>query len=112
MEKIKVENARLYEEDGKFYIDVTYLYEDDEVVKRIRFPKIRIPVELFKGSNYRVFLSSSTYYVKLGGYNLFAERNKDGVCYIEEIVEERPIEMTLDELEKKLGHKIKIINNK
>lgn len=118
MEKIKVENARLYEEDGIYYIDVSYLCQNDKVVKRVHFPKVRLPIDNWTG-DYDIRYSPTLirHGVRIDAFLNFVEfhlvaREKDGVCYTEEIVEEKAVEMTLDELEKKLGHKIKIVSDK
>lgn len=118
MEEIKVKKAKLYEEDGRYYIDVTYLCEDNRVIKEAHFPKMPIPLENWMGnvntelgvSTYG-FTPAPTYSIKLGRLLMPLER-KDGTAYTEKIIEEKTQEMTIEEIENKLGHKIKIVNEK
>lgn len=117
MAKIEVKKAKMYEEHDKYYIDVTYLYEDDRFVKEIRFPKIHIPLTEFRGDidhvpvdrRWQPFGMETR--ILLGNLSMpLCEKN--GVTYEEHIIEEKVQEMTLEEIEKKLGQKIKIVSKK
>lgn len=114
----EVKTAKLYYEDGKYYIDATYIYEDDAVVKEINFPKICIPLEKLEGGiNYteKPFSPLSKYalvgHIKLGGV-AFGLGYKDGVLGTEKIIKEKTRDMTISEIEKKLGYKIRIVKEK
>lgn len=119
MEKIEVKKAELYEEHDKYYIDVTYLYENDRFVKEIQFPKIPIPLTDFRGDidhtpvdfgrRRQPFQVESR--IVLGNLSMPLAK-KNGVVYEERIIEEKVQEMTLEEIEMKLGQKIKIVSKK
>ena len=106
---------KLYPESGYLYMSLTYEIEDEHVVKEIHIPKIAtcIPtgrepfinhVTTSHGSIYDVILDigSMEYQVIKGGV--------DDMYLTEKILYEKPTEMTLEEIEKKLGHKIKIVS--
>lgn len=40
-----VKHARAYIEDGLWYLDLVYQCESDTVLKEIRIPKVRLPIE-------------------------------------------------------------------
>lgn len=119
MAKVNVKKAKLYTENDKWYIDVTYWHEDDYYVKEVRIPKMHIPLEAFTG-NIEHYLTSSAYgeptqcefYAELGRLSMACIGETFKPAYIEKTIEEKTQEMTLDEIEKKLGYKIKIVNKK
>lgn len=52
------------------------------------------------------------YSIDIFGTTLPLRRDKTGNVYYEKVIEEYPQKMTLDEVEKKLGHKIELISKK
>lgn len=116
MKEIKVKEAGLYCEDGKYYIDATYTCEDDATVKEVHFPKIHMPLEEFEGDVDYVWKAASSWYepvrsckrIKLGNVSFPLEECK-GVTHTEKIVKEKTRDMTISEIEKKLGYKIRIV---
>lgn len=111
----------MYTENDKWYIDVTYLHEDDRYVKEIHIPKMHIPLEAFTDTmvqhhDWRDVMYFGTIIKDVravfGDLSLVLEDPKDDDYFTEKIIEEKTQEMTLDEIEKKLGYKIKIVNKK
>ena len=125
------DNVELYsispfKEDGRWYLKLIYKYEDGIGKHTVVIPKAAIPftqwnIPTIKSSipysellldrpcidcNDRMLLYDST-------CDLATERsNKKSACYFDIITEYAVKEMTLDEIEEKLGYKIKIVNNK
>lgn len=122
MYKKEIKNARLYKEaDGRYYIDLRYTEEDDRKITETHIPKIHIPLELGRINPFNI---SNADYV-LGGCSLkmyegvSTFRTEDGeresypnVLFAEKVIEEKVQEMTLSEIEKKLGYKVKIVSEK
>lgn len=95
-----------------YYLDVTYTVETPEEIKEINIPKVMLGL-----NNHSFTITRRRDYV-YGLYHMFADiglGNKDlldqkGDYFTEKLIETKTKEMTLDEIEKKLGHKVKIIN--
>lgn len=120
-----VKEVKVYEEKGLQFLSIRYLVEDDTSVKEFHFPKVRFPIEYADLNHDYGLLSSTTRYdavnlllpteeleVQTGN----ATFNVDGrietykeVKYACKVVSEKTKEMTIEEIEKKLGHKIKIV---
>ena len=124
-EKIKVKKAKLYEEHGRYYIDVTYLAENERWIKEIHMPMLPIPLEKWTGNIDTEYLGTPVYNVpyrekvsvKLGDLLMPLLKSDRGgyseeVYFTEKTIEEKVQEMTIDEIEKKLGLKIKIVSKK
>ena len=124
MTEIKVKNAVLYEECGKYYMNVTYLVEDDRCVREVRFPKIPTYLEKWTGnvnldtcesSMFRFMLPESS--IELGNLlvpleTIYDARIDEYYVFKEKIIKEKTHDMTIEEIEKKLGYKIRIVNKK
>lgn len=109
------------EETMSYYLDVTYEYEDDRGYYEIHFPHVLLPfyekvmptlrddvgwggiddsiVSLYDNSLH--LAKGKTKHVEDGKYN-----------YTIKTLKEKCHEMTLEEVEKKLGYKIKIVSGK
>ena len=108
-----LKNLELHKDAFGYFLSAEYLIEDDKRVKEIRFPRLNLRI------NTHQFCIRTEYgqtYVDIGLYDdLLAQPEIDQktgrrVAFIEEILEEKTKEMTVAEIEKKLGHKIKIIS--
>ena len=118
----KIKNAKLFNEKGLYYIDVTYRHEDERVIEEINIPKLEIPLLPFGRVDiscdyYDCAISPSARPLIIGhAFNIGSDRlhmrEKNGVAYTVKIIEEKAQEMTIDEIEKKLGYKVKIVNEK
>lgn len=96
------ENAELasiipFTEDKRWYLKLIYKYEDKKGKHTVVIPKAAIPFE------------SMELYDSVCG--LASERGIKEPSYCFDIITEyAPREMTLDDIEKELGYKIKVIN--
>lgn len=91
-----------------YYLSPRYRVETSRDIKEIYIPKARLRID---GHQIMVEHDSriNNYITDLGfgKMNLYADDK--GHVYYETIVEEKTKEMTLEEIEEQLGHKVKII---
>lgn len=110
---VQLEELELCKDCGGYFLKAKYTVENDIEKKEIRFPRIRFDVSLHHLSiNHR----DAHMYIDMGLAN--TELILDTGCdektgypakIIHETLEEKTKEMTIAEIEKKLGHKIKIV---
>lgn len=113
----ELKDIKLVNEGKHFYLDMTYLVDTANDKKIVHIPRVLLPIRPDE-----LELATHRYcgvdYVKVGWRRggearyFDAIRDKEGVYFTETILEEKVHEMTLDEIEKKLGHKVKIVNSK
>lgn len=126
----KAENAKLVDatvyqvENGTWYMELQYEYEDESGIHRRYYPKVefpffygKLPPEEFSSDRFgrdELTISLITNEVAVYRRNfcnpMTGQLMKD-VCIIDNLV--KPVdpahEMTVEEIEKKLGYKIKIV---
>jgi hypothetical protein len=100
------------DEDDEYFFSATYHLEDDFGIKEIHFPKILAPIS----QTYIEVTDAGRDWaeVDLGGdVKTYAYcGGEHNAIFTETVIEEKVHEMTMDELEKKLGYKVKIVNKK
>lgn len=92
-----------------YYLSPKYRLETDRSVREIYIPKARLPINygrLVIGFNHKANNPSCDF--GLGELLLYAD--DAGHTFYETVIEEKTKEMTLEEIEKKLGHKVKIVS--
>lgn len=77
----------------------------------LRIPDDRLP-NFIEESNGTLFGLSHQSYITVNGNTFVLESDKDQHTYYFKTIEEYPKKMTLDEIEKKLGHKIELVSKK
>lgn len=116
-----------FTDDGRWYLKLIYTYEDKKGKHTVVIPKAAVPfaqgcvpyvnnrIPYFPNSQfaldhpYITCNDSMPLYESVCG--LASERGvKTPACYFDIITEYASREMTLDEIEKELGYKVKIIN--
>lgn len=105
-ENNRLEDAKIYKENGRFYTKLIYICENDEGKYRLTFPKVEFP---FQNRNISITGVNSASYLDLPTDKCRICSNSGEQFTIEQI-EQYPKEMTLEEIEKKLGHKVKIVS--
>lgn len=115
-----------FKEDDRWYLKLIYKYEDENGKHTVVIPKTSIPfsqryLPVIKSSpSYNEYLLECPYMdcrdsmmLYKSTCNLASERGvKEPACYFDIITEYATKEMTLDEIEKELGYKVKIVNKK
>ena len=119
-------SAEVYFEEGVPYVKLEYEYENDDGTHRILFPKVEFPfscsrVPTLSEIDYQCYISiRSVMDFRPCTLNLFkgnakivkddgAAVKKDNVVFLDVITKKKIHEMTLEEIEKKLGYPVKIV---
>lgn len=117
---MRLKQSTTYVEDGKIYLKLSYTYEDDDGIHEITFPKIDLGF-------YEEQIPSYDRYIGLCANKPFIRNRygksfdlcsievpdiKDSVYCIDKLIKPAVKEMTLEEIEKKLGYQVKIVNKK
>lgn len=131
MTNFKAKNARLvdataYQDKNEtWYLELQYEYEDESGVHRRYYPKVefpffcgRLPSEEFSSDRFgrdelTIVLFTNEVAVFRGNFcNPMNGQIMQDVCVIDNLIKpaEPAHEMTLEEIEKELGYKIKIVN--
>lgn len=119
MQKHELKNIELYEEDNDYYLRLKYILEDDYKIQELEIPKVWIP--FCKDGNPILNHSFNPRSIRgecklVTGYECELELKphkdprKDCIFYTYTILKEKPQEMTLAEIEEKLGYKVKIVS--
>ena len=114
-----------FKEDSTWYLKLVYKYEDEKGEHIIEFPKTTLPFT--QGHLPSITFTSNPFYFGACIYincndsvplyeavSALASKHgiEDPACYFDIITKPAYREMTLDEIEKELGYKVKIINKK
>lgn len=105
---VKIEKLDLLNENEKYYLDVAILVETEDFINRYK-SKLILPIDK-RGFS---IVSNSVYgrselFFDLGFGELQCVDNN----YEIEVIKEKPHEMTISDIEKNLGYKIKIVSEK
>ena len=108
--QISNERIELYEEDGRYFLRLDFDYEDSYAYYKGHIERIVFDFRLYSIKEENVGWYNHKTSVDLGlGKDLTILPNKDGHYYTLTVVEQKVYEMTVEEIEKKLGHKVKIV---
>lgn len=119
IESGEVKNVKLnYDKQNKmYYLSLTYVYEDERGIYAIEIPRVNLFSQkshlVIDCNEYGYYEEAKMHLGFLDGLNV----NKstvpgisEKVYYVVRTLKEKRHEMTLDEIEKKLGYKITIVN--
>jgi hypothetical protein len=111
--KTTLKKVKLVKDGGYGYaLDVTYTIETPECVQELNIPRVWLPIQ-----NSDIQICTDPDYIYGGqecradigfGFQNIGFRNEH--AFILTTIETKTKEMTLEEIEKKLGHKVKIVN--
>lgn len=124
IDNVELSDIVPFKENDCWYLRLIYKYEDKKGKHTVVIPKAAIPFDqeslpIIKSTpSYNVYsferpYMNSNYSMALydSVCDLAIERGiKEPVCYFDIITEYATKEMTLEEIEKELGHKVKIVN--
>lgn len=117
MDKTKLNNAKMWRYKNQYYLELEYIRETDNDMRKIVFPKVNFPIS----NRYTVRHEVDEFNpcIDIGtGRELLVEKGNiyfaDGttakdVHYAEKIIETKTKKMTVAEIEEALGHKVEII---
>ena len=116
--KITNQEFELYKEDGKYYLRVDFDYENEHgfykgYADKIKFNMLLTKIEYnqnYTSQNAKAEFCVPTYegYATNCLFDILTDSNNH--FFTVELVKEKVHEMTVEEIEKKLGHKIKIVS--
>lgn len=120
----KLVDATAYQdENGTWYMELQYEYEDESGVHRRYYPKVefpffceKLPPEEFSSDRLgrdelTIGLFTNEVAVFRGNFsNPMTGQLMRDVCVVDNLVKPAVHEMTIEEIEKELGYKVKIIN--
>ena len=123
-ENVKLVDATAYQvENGIWYMELQYEYEDESGVHRRYYPKVefpffceKLPPEEFSSDRFgsdelTISLFTNEAVAFRGNFsNPMTGQIMSDVCVIDNLIKPAFHEMTIEEIEKELGYKIKIIN--
>ena len=118
-EDIELTNLILDHDDTGYFLSATYRLESESDVRELNIPRIRLPIksnDLTIKDTRGLSCWNDRYMVADLGFGYLTmgclKTDDHDVYFTETVIEEKTHEMTLDDIEKKLGYKVKIINKK
>jgi len=110
--KVDLTNVALKKNFYGYCLDVKYRIETPERVEECHIPCVYLPIsskgfEITTEDDWGMGVDRT---VNIGFGNMNLMPDKDGNTYYIKSIKEKTKEMTLEEIEKKLGHKVKIVN--
>ena len=113
---VKMTEFDLHKDEDSYYLSAKFIVEDEYSIRELDVPKIRLNIDLdrvYIDTESDPYCFKNMAWINLGFGRLpldFTDFNGQRVLYTEKILEEKYTEMTMDEIEKKLGYKVKIVN--
>lgn len=115
---VSVKDVKLVRNDNDYALDITYIADAPDRVEELHIPRVVLPI-----NPERVRISETIddhfcgpycppahiFRADLGFGSMPIELH-DGAAFTIKTIKEKTKEMTLEEIEKKLGHKVKIIS--
>lgn len=111
---VNLTELTLHKDSEGYYLSAKYMVEDKHSIRELDLPRIRLKVVPGHVSIKQVNEGLHGYVeADLGfGYLPLAPSGRANAYYTETVLEEKTHEMTLEEIEKKLGYKVKIVSEK
>lgn len=110
--KITIKNAKLRKDMYGYSLDMTYTIETPEEISELHIPRVMLPMS---NKNIEIETESTCFgdsicTADIGFGSCRVLNNGEGRYFTIKTIETKTKEMTLEEIEKKLGHKVKIVN--
>ena len=123
MENVRLNQRSVYIENGRIFLCLSYLYNDEKGTHEFLMPKIDLglsPIRFsFKREEFDVGLCAGAHLLNDNGCSFLllpkyvpVDGVNRAVSYIDKITKPAVHEMTLEEIEKELGYSVKIVNKK
>ena len=109
-------DLKLVEEDGKYYLDATYEYENKHGIYELNIPRIVLPVYTTCLPDWEIDHSTTGLYpdylkVNLGFGELNVERDmRSNMSHRISTIQTKPRKMTLSEIEAALGYSVELVS--
>mgnify|MGYP003292955981 CR=1 FL=1 len=112
---MKLTDIEFHTDSKGYYVSVKYRVESDRDIREIDIPKIRLPINpnLLRLRTFGQYSHQCEANIGFGYLPCeYVKRDGHDIYFTETVIEEKTHEMTLDEIEKELGYKVKIVNKK
>lgn len=113
--KIDIKDAKIDYVNDNYYLNLTYLCEDERGVYERNYPRIHIPIP----KHGLPFVDKTFEYgcvpratMRLGSEEFDLHADENGNIITETIIKPKIHELSISDIEKKLGYKIKIVGEK
>lgn len=113
--KVDLTHLTLNHDTFGYYLSARYRIEDKDSIRDLDIPKIRLrttPKRAVIKTYNDVSWTRPEADIGFGFCELSHTGTREEIYFTETVIEEKVHEMTLDEIEKKLGYKVKIVNSK
>lgn len=112
--EVKLTELKLHSDSLGYYLSAKYRVEDISSIRELDFPKIRLGVNPNKVGirDDDGIWSHPKVDIGFGFLELNHQGGRPEVYFTETVIEDKTHEMTIAEIEKKLGYKIKIVGEK
>lgn len=119
-EKWTLKDVKLVEEDGKYYLTTKYDLETDTDIREVTVDRVPLPLDYRPviseecedlWSDNRCVAMPPTHFVSIGYGKMRIPERKEPF-YFEKVKLEKVQELTLEEIEKRLGFKVKVVSEK
>lgn len=114
-EKIRLKSAELFKDDEleTHYLKLIYEVECKQGIKEITFPKVSLMIpHMTIELNYESMIGVTIPSLMFGYEPHQLLEDESGSYMYERLIEENIHDMTLDEIEKELGYKVRIVGKK
>lgn len=124
MDRTELKGVELYKDNGEYFLKIVYEEEDEKGIYETIFPKVALDIPT---SHYNINLDSQDTFgdnLRLGYWNIYTFITRRGAglelgtskfgggIKLTNTIKEKTQELTLEEIEKKLGYKIKLVSKK
>lgn len=114
----ELKEANIYEENGSYYMKLVYEYETESGFYRRTYPKVSFPVTLLRLPSINniasyinpTYISLDDELIVCGADCIISGKEFKCVKFVDELIKAKVHEMTLEEIEKKLGYPVKIVS--
>lgn len=110
--KVNLKDLKLNHDSCGYYLSAIYKIDDEDSIRELDIPKIRLKVDPHRvdiSIDAEVFGERKAN-IGFGWCDIYHDGTKDEVYLTERILHQKVHEMTMEELEKLLGYKVKIIS--
>lgn len=116
-DEAELKEVKLVEEDGSYFLDVTYEYENKHGVYKLNVPKIHLPIVTNMLPTYSSYMSRDYFItpqestIDLGFGDLYMLKDfETGMTHKITQVKKKPRKMTVAEIEAALGYSVEIVS--
>ena len=110
--KVDLSDLKLVKIDDRYYLDAIYDVETDAYKMKLHIPRIKLPIDPTRVKiHVDSIMNQNEVFANTSKFNFVVDRDENGHYYTETVVEEKVHELTLSEIEKRLGYKVKVVED-